>query len=328
MLVITPNLTFDVTVALADLVPGTVSRADSTLTSAGGKGVNVVRAATALGGTDIRLLGFLPEDDGDRLADYLAGEQIEFIGVSLPGAVRVATVILEHSGRVSVINGPGPQVPAERWTALTDRIADALKPGEVIVCSGSLPPGTPTDGYAQIAALAHLHGCPVIVDAAPAPLRAALTQHPDLVSPNLSEAEAMLFGRTDEVVDEVGPDVPARALTAARALHEAGAVRAVVTAGGSGAALCTIDGGWWLPAQPVHVVSPIGAGDSFAGAAALVLAAGEPAVDVVRAGMAGGSASCETAVAGRLDPVRAAAIRAAIVPVPASELSRVDAALR
>ena len=57
MLVITPNLTFDVTVALADLVPGTVSRADSTVTSAGGKGVNVVRAATALGGTEIRLLG-------------------------------------------------------------------------------------------------------------------------------------------------------------------------------------------------------------------------------------------------------------------------------
>jgi 1-phosphofructokinase family hexose kinase len=333
VLVITPNLTFDITVALADLVPGTVSRADSTITSAGGKGVNVVRAATALGGTNIRLLGFLPQDDGDRLADYLAGEHIELIGVPLPGAVRVATVILERSGRVSVINGPGPQVLAEHWAALMDRVAGTLTPGEVIACSGSLPPGAPADGYAQIAALGHANGCPVIVDAAPTPLRAALAKRPDLVSPNLSEAEAMLFGRTDEVVDEVGPDVPVRALTAARALHQAGAARAVVTAGGSGAALCTADGGWWLPAQPVRVVSPIGAGDSFVGAAGLALAAGENAVDVVRAGMAGGSASCETAVAGRLDPARAAAIRAAITPVPAAdlpdaELPSADAVLR
>ena len=328
MLVITPNLTFDVTVALADLVPGTVSRADSTITSAGGKGVNVVRAATALGGTGIRLLGFLPEDDGARLADYLAGEHIEFIGVPLPGAVRVATIILEHSGRVSVINGPGPQVLGEHWAQLMSRVAGALIPGEVIICSGSLPPGAPTDSYAQLTALGHTRGCPVIVDAAPAPLRAALAQRPDLVSPNLSEAEAMLFGRTDEVVDEVGPDVPERALAAARALYEAGAARAVVTAGGSGAALCTADGGWWLPAQPVRVVSPIGAGDSFAGAAGLALAAGDAAVDVVRAGMAGGSASCETAVAGRLDPIRASAIRAAITPVPAAELPTADAAVR
>lgn len=328
MLVITPNLTFDVTVALADLVPGTVSRADSTLTSAGGKGVNVVRAATALGGTEIRLLGFLPEDDGDRLAGYLVAEDIEFIGVPLPGAVRVATVILEHSGRVSVINGPGPRVLPEHWAALMERVADTLTAGEVIVCSGSLPPGAPADGYAEITALGHAHGCPVIVDAAPVPLRAALACQPDLVSPNLSEAESMLFGRTDEIVDEVGPDVPGRALNAARALREAGAVRAVVTAGGSGAALCTADGSWWLPAPPIHVVSPIGAGDSFAGAAGLALAAGEAAVDVVRAGMAGGSASCETAVAGRLDPLRASAIRAAITPVPAGDLTNAGQVVR
>jgi 1-phosphofructokinase family hexose kinase len=323
VLVITPNLCFDVTVALADLVPGTVSRATSTVTSAGGKGVNVVRAATSLGGKGIRLFGFLPEQDGPRLADYLAGEGIEFVAVPLPGAVRVATIILEQSGRVSVINGPGPQVPTERWQALLDRLAEVAVPGEVIVCSGSLPPGAPADGYAQIAALGHRLGCPVIVDAAPAPLRAALSQRPDLVSPNLSEAEAMLFGRTGEIVDEIGPDVPGRALNAARALHEAGAARAVVTAGGSGAALCSDEGSWWLPSQPVHVVNPIGAGDSFAGGAALALAAGNSAVDVVRAGMGSGSASCETAVAGRLDPARAAALRSAITPVPAAEIDAV-----
>jgi fructose-1-phosphate kinase PfkB-like protein len=82
-------------------------------------------------------------------------------------------------------------------------------------------------------------------------------------------------------------------------------VRAVVTAGAAGAALRTNAGAWWLPAQPVALVNPIGAGDCFAAGAGMALAVGESDVDVVRGGMAAASASCETTTAGRLAPGRA-----------------------
>lgn len=321
MLVVTPNLCFDITVALPALVPGAVVRATRTTTTAGGKGVNVVRAARSRGATGTRLVGYLPSTDGPRLAGLLAAEGTSFHPVAAPGEVRIATIFLEQDGRTTVVNGRGPEIDAAGWAALRETVDAQLRPGEVLVCSGSLPPGVPAEGYAELVALAHARGCRAVVDAAPGPLAAALAERPDLVSPNLSEAEGLLDGTTAEQVDEVGDDIPHRALRAAAELHARGAVRAVVTAGSMGAALVTDAGTWWLRAPRVEVVSPIGAGDSFVGGAAPLLESGgtdDPAV--VAAGMGTASASCEQELAGGVDPARAAELIAQVVvttPEPA-----------
>lgn len=320
MLVVTPNLCFDVTVLLPALVPGSVMRASSTATTAGGKGINVVRSSTSNGVTGTRLLGFLPVEDGHRLRELATGEGIDLAGVPAEGAVRVCTIFLEQNDRTTVVNGRGSEISAAQWAAFVEVVALALQPGEVLVCSGSLPPGVPVDGYAQLVAVAHAQGSPAVVDAAPAALVAALAERPDLVSPNLSEAEGLLFGRVDEQVNETGDDIPQRAAAAAAELFARGAVRAVVTAGAAGAALATDAGTWWLTAPAVAVVSPIGAGDSFVGGAAPLLEATGQAgeldsrppsapdstadVDLVVAGMATASASCEQQLAGGVDPVR------------------------
>ena len=49
MLVAGPNLTIDRTAALAELRPGEVLRFDRVVVTPGGKGLNVARAARALG---------------------------------------------------------------------------------------------------------------------------------------------------------------------------------------------------------------------------------------------------------------------------------------
>lgn len=314
MLVVTPNLCFDVTVRLPALVPGAVLRASHTTTSAGGKGVNVVRSSRATGTTGTRLIGFLPQNDGARLTELLRREGTEILGVDADGDVRVATIFLEHTGRTTVVNGRGPEITAEQWQSLLDTVAATLRPGETLVCSGSLPPGVAADGYAQLVALAHERGCSAVVDAAPAPLLAALAQRPDLISPNLSEAEGLLDGTTSEQVDETGDDIAERAVRAAIELHRRGAVRAVVTAGSSGAALSTDAGTWWFTAPRAVVVSPIGAGDSFVGGAAPLLENPGSTDDValVIRGMATASASCEQELAGGVDPVRVTELAAQI----------------
>src|ERR1700712_974901 len=250
MLIATPNLCLDITVSLPRLQPGTVTRATATDTSAGGKGVNVARAALALGATPA-LTGFLPVEDGGRFEAMLQAEGLTLHPVSVGGVLRVASILLESDGRVTVINGRGSDIDRAQWAqflaAITRDVADA----DVLVCSGSLPPGVPDDGYRRLVDIGHDAGIPVVVDAAPAVLREALKSAPDLVSPNLSEAEGMLFGAVDEQVDEHGADIAGRAVRAAAALHAEGAVRAVVTAGSAGAALRTSDGSWWLPAEPV-----------------------------------------------------------------------------
>ncbi|MGI8417358.1 MAG: PfkB family carbohydrate kinase, partial [Nakamurella sp.] len=92
MLVVTPNLCFDVTVRLPLFSPGAVTRASSTVTTAGGKGVNVMRASAALGAQHSRLVGFTPNDDAARLGALLSDDAIELIGIQTPGQVRIATI--------------------------------------------------------------------------------------------------------------------------------------------------------------------------------------------------------------------------------------------
>ena len=313
MLIATPNLCLDITVRTARLELGTVARATDTDTSAGGKGVNVARAATVLGAAPM-LTGFLPRADGHRFEQLLAGERTSFRPLAVDGVLRVSTILLEDDGRVTVVNGRGPEIDAADWQAFLTQLT-ALVPGSgVLVCSGSLPPGVPVDGYRQLAEISQRAGVPVVVDAAPQVLEQALAAQPDLVSPNLSEAEGLLLGRSDEQVHEQGTDSAVRAVRASRLLHRRGARRAVVTAGAAGAALTTAAGSWWLPAPRVNVVNPIGAGDCFAAGAALALLAGAADPDVVRRGMAVASASCETATAGRLDAARAAVLFERIRP--------------
>ena len=307
MLIAAPNLCLDITIRLAALVPGTVSRAGSTDTSAGSKGVNVARAAKSIGADPV-IAGFVPRGNGDRLIQLLDEEGLALQQISVDGELRLATILLEDSGRVTMVNGRGAFVSTHRWQQYAEMVAQAAPGRQILICSGSLPPGLETDAYRRLVEIGHLAGLPVVVDAAPDVLRDALPAEPDLVSPNLSEAEGLLLGRVGEEVDEQGEDIPDRAVDAAVALRARGAVRAVVTAGAHGAALATASGAWWLPALAVDVVNPIGAGDCFAAGAAHALVGGATDVDVVRHGMSVAAAACETATAGRLNPVRAAAL--------------------
>jgi 1-phosphofructokinase family hexose kinase len=301
MLVVTPNTCIDVTTWLPALVPGSVSRATRTDVTAGGKGVNVCRTLRALGDSP-RLIGLAPVSD-PRLADLLAAEGCDFLPVPQQGRSRLALILLEDAGRVTVVNGRGPEPHEWDHDQLLATIAgqvEATRPAAVL-CSGSLPPDVPPTLYADVVEAAHARGVPVYVDAAPAVLGATLPSGPDLVSPNVGEVESLLFGRTDENVEEEGDDLVERCVAASRELHARGARRAVVTAGSHGAALTTSAGSWWVDAVSVPVANPIGAGDSFLAGTAHALAAGADDVAAVRHGMAVAAAAVQHERGGMLD---------------------------
>jgi fructose-1-phosphate kinase PfkB-like protein len=234
---------------------------------------------------------------------------------------RVATVLVEDHGRVTVVNEPGPPVDAEAWTAFRALVADRAVTSDVLVCTGSLPPGAPDDGYGQLVAVGRGHGCTVVVDAARSALAGALAAGPDLVSPNLAEAEAVLaagggaaeraVAQAVEQVDDTADDVLARAAVAAEGLVAAGARRAAVTVGAAGVVLAVPTGRGAAPveliavaAPAVDVVSAVGAGDSFVAGVVHGRSLGEDWVDVVRRGVATASASCEQLRAGGVDVTR------------------------
>jgi 1-phosphofructokinase family hexose kinase len=323
VLIATPNITVDRTVRLAELRPGSVQRPRRASATAGGKGVNVARTAAALG-LRATLVGFAPDADATLLARLFAAEPLDFVGLPVEGEARVCTIYLEDSGRATVLNEPGPQLSAGDWARYERLVGAQLATGRyrTLVCDGSLPPGAPDDAYGRLTAIGHRAGVRVVVDAARAALAAALPFGPDVVTPNLAEAEGLLHDHADEAdepVADTAPDVPARACAAVRQLCRRGARSATVTAGAAGVAYGTADEVVWVRTIEVAVVNPIGAGDSFVGGLVAALEAGLTGAAAVVQAAATATASVEHPLGGGLDPARARELAALLSPAEPDE---------
>ncbi len=318
MLIASPNIAVDRTVRLPELRPGSVQRPSRAVVTAGGKGLNVSRVAAAFG-RRATLVSFLPQADAALVERLLAAEPVGFVGVPVPGEVRIASIYLEDSGRVTVLNEPGPAVPGDGWERYERAVADELARGvhPVLVCSGSLPPGAPDDAYGRLVAIGRRAGVRVVVDASRAALAEALAAGPDVITPNLAEAENVLHGHADESVADTGDDVPERARHAVLELCRRGARSAAVTAGAAGTAFGDAGGVTWVPTVPVRVANPIGAGDSFVAGLVEAFEEGRTGVAAVVFAVATATASVEQELAGGVDPARAREFAARIADVMA-----------
>jgi 1-phosphofructokinase family hexose kinase len=309
VLLLTPNLCILRTIDVEMLVPGNVHRAGLARTSLGGKGVNVARVARAYG-RRATIVGFVSSSAASRFEALASRDGAEVVSIAVEGEARVATVLLEKSGRVTVLNEPGVTVTASDWELLHAEVAERAASHKSLSCSGTPPPGSPVDVYARAVDRARSAGLFTVVDATGEVFANALGAEPDVVSPNLFEAEALLLGSVGEGVEPSGPDVVDRAATAVVGLVERGARNAVVSAGSRGAVFSLNGRVAWCPAPRVRVVNPIGAGDSLVGGLLHAHEMGAPWEEAVRFGVVAASASCESRVSGGVDKARVAELLA------------------
>lgn len=318
IVIVNPNPVFDRTITLEELVPGGVMRTLDVEVTAGGKGINVARVLRALGRRSTLLVP-VGRDDLARYAALLDAEGAEATLVGIEGPVRTASIYLEQRhARVTVVNDAGHPMSAADWAAVRAGIVDATAPGDLVLSMGSFPPGLDPSSLAELVQVVHDARASILVDANPAWLAASLDARPDIVTPNIDEAEAALGLGTAHVMASDHPDrelVRARAEAAAAELTGRGAACALVTAGSAGVAMARDGRVTWHTAYPVEVVSTVGAGDSFVAgfAAAWADAHGHPDwAAAVDAGIATAAASCEQVRAGGVVPSRVAEIALAL----------------
>lgn len=302
MLIAASNLTLDRMLRIDELRPGEVLRFSDATIAAGGKGVNVARVCRTLG-FPARLVALAPGRTGRAVVELLRDEGLEVDAVATGGEARAALIVLERSGRVTVLNEPGPAIEREDWAAFEGALVERLAGHRFLVCIGSTPPGSPPDAYGRLVRLARDRGVSSLVDASGESLTHALGAAPDLVTPNLAEAEGVLAGAVSQPAAERSPEVKDRALDAAAAMVDRGARRAVVTAG-AGVAVGGRSERWWVDAPGVTVRNPIGAGDSLVGGLVGALERGDGFRDAVALGVAAASASVETDLPGLIDSER------------------------
>jgi tagatose 6-phosphate kinase len=268
---VTPNLALDVTYELAELRPGHAHRVRAVHARAGGKGVNVARVLKSLG-HDVLVLGLAGGATGDAVRADLDASGLRHDLVPCAGETR-RTVTVVAGGEATLLNEPGPVVSPDEWAALEARIPDA----DILVVSGSLPPGVDADAIARLAA----RDLPVIVDTSGEPLRRA-APYAWAVKPNAEELAAL-----------TGTDDP---VAGARMLR---ADTVVVSLGAEG--LLAVTGSGVHRAAPPKVVAgnPTGAGDAVV--AALAAGAGSPWPDLLVDAAALSAAAVLSPVAGSYD---------------------------
>ncbi|WP_154794185.1 1-phosphofructokinase family hexose kinase [Occultella kanbiaonis] len=264
ILTVTANPALDVTYRTSALRPGESHRVAVVGRSAGGKGINVARVLHALG-EDPVCLGFLGGSTGAVISDLLAraGVRQEFLPVE--GLTRTTVTVVDDAG-ATVLNEPGPEVSAADWRALADVALTLLSPGDVLVISGSTPPGTPPDAVPSLVRDAVEQDVRVVVDTSGPTLLAAAEAGAHVLKPNAEELRAAT--QIIDVHDAAGALLDRGAGLVVVSLGEDG----VFAVGGAGQARRT----WTAAAPEVLTGNPTGAGDAAVAAIARALDTGLP----------------------------------------------------
>lgn len=246
ILTFTPNPSLDLLFSAPRLVWDDANRLAMPRRRAGGQGINLARAATALGGS-ARAVAPLGGATGAELAARLAAEAVRLDGVPIRGETRVFVGVRElGSGRNLLLNPHGPRLSGREVEALETAVEEAFTGATWLVCCGSLPPGAPTELYARLGRLARARGLRFVPDCdeEPLSLAAPLAQ---LLVPNRHEAERLLGERAGAIG---GLTDAARA--AERLAERFEAERVAVTMGAEGAALHGPAGTWLAVPPPLE----------------------------------------------------------------------------
>ena len=256
---LTANPSQDRTVALGGtLERGAVIRAESVTSQAGGKGVNISRAAVTAG---IPSIAVFPAPPSDPFVHELLACGIDCRPVDISGALRVNITISEPEGTTTKLNSPGPTVTPAVLANLREVLCHHARAADWVVLAGSLPPGAPDGWYAELVGALGDSGARIAVDTSDAPLHALVAAlgeaAPHLMKPNGEELAS--FSAVDPAVLEADPSA---AIQAAVQLVGRGVESVLATLGPGGAVLVTADGAWHATPPQTAVVSTVGAGDS------------------------------------------------------------------
>ncbi|HEY7719719.1 MAG TPA: 1-phosphofructokinase family hexose kinase [Pedococcus sp.] len=259
ILTLTPNPSIDRTVALdGELCRGQVHRVASVTSQAGGKGVNISRAAVS---ADIPSIAVVPAAKEDPFVLELLGAGIDCRPVRPAGDVRVNLTITEPDGTTTKLNSPGAEVLPIHLELMAQAVLVRASSASWTVLAGSLPAGAPAGFYADLVRRLREVGGHVAVDTSEGPLQALVDalpgSAPDLMKPNGEELASFTGGDPEAL--EADPEATAKA---ARQLIDRGVGTVLATLGGNGAVLVTAEGAWHATPPPTTVVSTVGAGDS------------------------------------------------------------------
>lgn len=283
---LTINPALDKSTHIDRLLPDKKLRCDEPVYEPGGGGINVSRAIKIMGG-ESKVIYVAGGHTGNQMEELLRREGIDQQIIRSKNATRENLMVMETSTNNQFRFGmPGSELNEEELYECLEHIERLPQGVEFLVASGSLPPGAPDDFYAQIAEIARSKNIRCVVDTSGKALHSAAEAGVYLMKPNLREL-GQLAGKEDMSAmeqEDVARDI----------IEQGKAEILIVSLGASGAMLATKDRIDYVTPPRVKQDSTVGAGDSMVGGIVLSLSRGDDLHDVLKWGVAAGTATTMT----------------------------------
>ena len=280
---VTLNPAMDKTVVIPSLTLDAVNRIEEMRTDPGGKGINVSKVISKLGGVSIAA-GILGGNTGKAIEEALKKIGLETLFKFTDGETRTNMKIIDPVKHMNTdINEPGVVVSQEILDDLLNTITERLKDGDLVVISGSMPKGAPADTYYKWIGHFREKNIKVFLDADGELFKTGIKAAPYLIKPNNHEL-SQFAGRELKTVKELEE-------VARQMMSEYGIEKIVVSMGGDGALYLTKDETIYAEGLKVPVGSTVGAGDSVVAALAYAEEKGMDIEETVRLSTATGAAN-------------------------------------
>ncbi len=281
---VTLNPSLDRTITVQGLRIDGSNRWTSLRHYAGGKGIDVARAIHEMGGQTIAY-GFIGGHSGRDVEILLDEEGVPFSLTPIEQETRTNFIISDtRTAQQTIINAPGPHISKRELERFLKKLKE-IPPPDLMVASGSVPPGISVDIYSAIILEARENNVRTILDSAGQWLAEGVKTKPYLIKPNVREAEELL---KRELPDEEA------IVEAALDLVGMGIEVVVISRGKDGIIAATQKEIVKAVSPPLKVRSAVGAGDCTVAGLALKLAKGESLVESCRLAAAMGAATVLT----------------------------------
>ncbi len=273
----------DVTIELDSLNVGKVNVVKSKTLSFTGKAINVAIGVSRLG-EKAYSTGFMYNENGTMFERALDREGVPFAFVWNGGRVRENYKCIDKKAMLTEINDVGGQVTDDKLVELLQMIRNLSSRSGVTVISGGLPRGVDASYYRDLFKAVDPQSLR-IADTEGAKMYAALEAGVDLIKPNLEELESTL-GRQIRSKEEM--------FEGCNELLNRGAKIVLLSLGKDGAVITDGTRRYYCRSINVAVNSTVGAGDGMLAAAAVQLQNGADLPQILRAGVAAGTATVTT----------------------------------
>jgi len=293
IITVTANTAIDLFIEVEGLTSSDNISAKSSIDFACGKGINVAKAIESLD-NPVSCLGFVGRQSLAAFNALNTGLlQVDLTAVA--GKTRTNITLFDSdNNKETHIRTTGFTVTNDDCQKLIDNIDASAQPGDIVILSGSLPPGAPENLYQTVIDLCHSKAVMPFLDTSGSGLMSGIKSRPYLIKPNQQELE-----------DLTGSTLPDEQsiVDAARAIIDQGVQWVYVSRGDKGAIAVneSIALSAYVNNVPGKIVSKIGCGDAMVAGLVVATLRGLDMNDTLKLGVACGIANLFSKEPGRFD---------------------------